>query len=111
MKYIITEHRLQKIIQSYLNKEFGHLKFTRRRFVNDEGYVVFYDESGKIVFDGTIDNELMVNSTIFNSIQTIFSLTVDETEDYIRDFFLNKFGLNFSEIVNDDEGHEFGNID
>lgn len=108
MKYIITEHKLKKIIQAYLNKEFGHLKFKSRGF--DKSYVVFYDESGKILFDGSVGAELMVTETTFNLMLGIFSLSEKECMDLIQDFFLNKFGFYFDEIVIDDSKHEFGDI-
>jgi hypothetical protein len=79
MKYLITESKLNKVIFNYLdNQDFIQIdKGERIYFANSEN-----DEDAQIKYDKG-DSSCLINMDLVSEIHKFFSLTWEETEEFI----------------------------
>jgi hypothetical protein len=98
MKYIINESRFNNIINEYINSIVG-LPIKKHNhpssFVN---YVWFTNNKGESVFESD-DNgsglELGVRDDIWVSVQGMFSLSVNETDNRFSEWMGELYGVEF----------------
>jgi hypothetical protein len=90
MKYIITESRLNSIIENWLNENYGDLeKFNRTEFRE-----IYLSKNGRFKFMYNLKTKrLYIVSEIWNFISNMFSLDYDETGDILLNWCNNKFGF------------------
>jgi hypothetical protein len=93
MKYIITESRLNDIIESYLNSELGDLKLVNINEKTDW----YVNKSGKplvIISHGSFKDIVMLRRDINNNLKNMFGLdTTDDLQANLRKYFYMKWGL------------------
>jgi hypothetical protein len=106
MKYIITESRLNDIIESYLNSELGNLKLIQRREDTDW----YVNQSGRpivIISHGPFKDIVMLRRDIYNNLENMFGLdTTDDIQGHLRKYFYTKWGLPTEIIYTYDRGNE-----
>jgi hypothetical protein len=100
MKYIITENRLQELVNNYFN--------SFRYDIDDLGgdIVVWNAESGMRMFDTYGDN-LLIESGLLSSIESLFGN--ENIGKYILNWFNNYFETNlddYDDIDHDDDEEE-----
>jgi hypothetical protein len=100
MKYIITESRLENIILSWLDTEYGDLE----RYHRTEFREVYFSKNGRFKFMYNLrTKQLYVVSEIWNFISNMFSLDYDETGDILLNWCNNKFKFRAKNPVKVDE--------
>ena len=93
MKYIITESRLNDIIESYLNFELGNLKLIERREDTD-WYVNKSGEPLVIISHSSSKDIVMLRRDIYNNLESIFGLdTTNDIQGHLRKYFYTKWEL------------------
>lgn len=111
MKYIITESRLNDIIESYLNSELGDLKLVNRHD-NRNGKTDWYvNKSGEplvIISNNSFKDIVMLRRDIYNNLENMFGLdTTDDIQGHLRKYFYTKWGLPTEIIYTYDRGNEY----
>jgi hypothetical protein len=93
MKYIITESRLNDIIESYLNSELGDLKLVERREDTDW----YVNQSGRpivIISKGSFKDILSLRRDVYDNLEKMFGLdTTDDIQAHLRKYFYTKWGI------------------
>jgi hypothetical protein len=94
MKYIITESRLNDIIESYLNSELGNLKLVERREDTDW----YVNKSGRpivIISKRSFGKDILsLRRDIYDNLEKIFGLeTTDDIQAHLRKYFYTKWEL------------------
>jgi hypothetical protein len=106
MKYLITEARLNDIIESYLNSELGDLKLVQRREDTDW----YVNQSGRpivIISKGPFKDIVMLRRDIYNNLENMFGLdTTDDVQAHLKKYFYTKWGLPTEIIYTYDRGNE-----
>jgi hypothetical protein len=92
MKYIITEDRLLRIFDNYMDNEFADITITTPKG-GDEGYVQFKTSNGGIVMDGYIGDHLLVSPRMWNTIKELFNLNYANISDLIEKWTESRYGL------------------
>jgi hypothetical protein len=93
MKYIITESRLNDIIESYLSSELGNLNLVKYKddldwYVNESGHPLV------IISKGISKDILALRGDIYDNMENMFGLdTTDDTQAHLRKYFYTKWGL------------------
>jgi hypothetical protein len=96
MKYIISEQRLERIVNKYLNtldlteeERYGN----RLNLINHNMSIEDnQDEDRKIVISYHYDDEkLFIKFTLIDDIYAIFSLPEKEIMNYVRNWFQDKY--------------------
>jgi hypothetical protein len=96
MKYIITESRLNDIIESYLNSELG---------VNQSGRPIV------IISKGSFKDILSLRRDVYDNLEKMFGLdTTDDIQAHLRKYFYTKWGLPIDTVYTYSPGNE-GMID
>ena len=110
MKYIITESRLNDIIESYLNSELGNLKLIQRREDTDW----YVNQSGRpivIISKGSFKDILSLRRDVYDNLEKMFGLdTTDDIQGHLRKYFYTKWGLPIDTVYTYSPGNE-GMID
>jgi hypothetical protein len=110
MKYIITESRLNDIIESYLNSELGDLKLVERREDTDW----YVNQSGRpivIISKGSFKDILSLRRDVYDNLEKMFGLdTTDDIQAHLRKYFYTKWGLPIDTVYTYSPGNE-GMID
>lgn len=110
MKYIITESRLNDIIESYLNSELGDLKLVERREDTDW----YVNQSGRpivIISKGSFKDILSLRRDVYDNLEKMFGLdTTDDVQAHLRKYFYTKWGLPIDTVYTYSPGNE-GMID
>jgi hypothetical protein len=106
MKYIITESRLNDIIESYLNSELGNLNLVQRR--DDTDWYV--NQSGRpivIVSKGSFKDILSLRRDIYDNLEKMFGLdTTDDIQAHLKKCFYTKWGLPVDMVYTYNPGNE-----
>jgi hypothetical protein len=110
MKVIITESRLNDIIESYLNSELGNLKLVERREDTDW----YVNQSGRpivIISKGSFKDILSLRRDVYDNLEKMFGLdTTDDIQAHLRKYFYTKWGLPIDTVYTYSPGNE-GMID
>jgi hypothetical protein len=97
MKYIITESRLRKLVNKYLDS----LDFTyQKKIKNDEFFLSLHKE---LVFEyrNRPDEDtktLMIKYPFINNLSTIFGLNTDELIPILIDWVNENYGTDLNEL-------------
>jgi hypothetical protein len=106
MKYIITESRLNDIIESYLNSELGDLKLVERREDTDW----YVNQSGRpivIISKGSFKDILSLRRDVYDNLEKMFGLdTTDDIQAHLRKYFYTKWGLPIDTVYTYNPGNE-----
>jgi hypothetical protein len=106
MKYIITESRLNDIIENYLNSELGDLNLVQRR--DDTDWYV--NQSGRpivIISKGGFKDILSLRRDIYDNLEKMFGLdTTDDVQAHLRKYFYTKWGLPIDTVYTYSPGNE-----
>ena len=106
MKYIITESRLNDIIESYLSSELGNLNLVQRREDTDW----YVNQSGRpivIISKGSFKDILSLRRDIYDNLEKMFGLdTTDDVQAHLRKYFYTKWGLPTEIIYTYERGNE-----
>lgn len=106
MKYIITESRLNDIIESYLSSELGNLKLIQRREDTDW----YVNQSGRpivIISKGSFKDILSLRRDIYDNLEKMFGLdTTDDVQAHLRRYFYTKWGLPVDMVYTYNPGNE-----
>ena len=106
MKYIITESRLNDIIESYLNSELGNLNLVQRREDTDW----YVNQSGRpivIISKGGFKDILSLRRDIYDNLEKMFGLdTTDDVQAHLRKYFYTKWGLPIDTVYTYNPGNE-----
>ena len=106
MKYIITESRLNDIIESYLNSELGNLNLVQRREDTDW----YVNQSGRpivIISKGSFKDILSLRRDIYDNLEKMFGLdTTDDVQAQLRKYFYTKWGLPIDTVYTYSSGNE-----
>lgn len=106
MKYIITESRLNDIIESYLSSELGNLKLIKRREDTDW----YVNQSGRpivIVSKGSFKDILSLRRDIYDNLEKMFGLdTTDDIQAHLKKYFYTKWGLPVDMVYTYNPGNE-----
>ena len=104
MKYIITENRLNKVIEKYLNFAFKDLKEYYNIDFPDSRW--WKNKTGATIMENdTITNILYVHGRYFNEMHSLFHLTEEEISMYILNWV--KSFLNVNNISQIHRGNSF----
>jgi len=107
MKYIITESRLNDIIESYLNSELGDLKLINKNEGHDDWYINKSGEPLVIISHGSFKDIIMLRRDIYNNLESMFGLdTTDDIQGHLRKYFYTEWGLPTDVIYTYDRGNE-----
>ena len=107
MKYIITESRLNDIIESYLNSELGDLKLINKNGGHDDWYINKSGEPLVIISHGSFKDIIMLRRDIYNDLESMFGLdTTDDIQGKLRKYFYTEWGLPTDVIYTYDRGSE-----
>jgi hypothetical protein len=93
MKYIITEARLNDIIEKYLSSELSDLKLVERNkeidwYVNQSGSPLV------IISKGIYKDILALRQDIYYNLENMFGLdTTDDIQANLRKYFFMEWGL------------------
>lgn len=102
MKYIITESRLNTIIDNYITNLIGDKLIKHFHPSSMVGYVWWTDKFDNRVFESDESDEdlsLGVPEDIWNSIQSMFSLDSGDTDIVLTQWMKNKTGMDFPDGV------------
>ena len=106
MKYIITESRLNDIIESYLNSELGNLNLVQRREDTDW----YVNQSGRpivIISKGNFKDILSLRRDIYDNLEKMFGLdTTDDIQAHLKKYFYTKWGLPVDMVYTYNPGNE-----
>jgi hypothetical protein len=106
MKYIITESRLNDIIESYLSSELGNLNLVQRREDTDW----YVNQSGRpivIISKGNFKDILSLRRDIYDNLEKMFGLdTTDDVQAHLRKYFYTKWGLPIDTVYTYNPGNE-----
>lgn len=106
MKYIITESRLNDIIESYLSSELGNLKLIKRREDTDW----YVNQSGRpivIVSKYSFKDILSLRRDIYDNLEKMFGLdTTDDIQAHLKKYFYTKWGLPVDMVYTYNPGNE-----
>ena len=106
MKYIITESRLNDIIESYLSSELGNLNLVQRREDTDW----YVNQSGRpivIISKGGFKDILSLRRDIYDNLEKMFGLdTTDDVQAHLRKYFYTKWGLPIDTVYTYSSGNE-----
>ena len=106
MKYIITESRLNDIIENYLNSELGDLNLVQRREDTDW----YVNQSGRpivIISKGSFKDILSLRRDIYDNLEKMFGLdTTDDVQAHLRKYFYTKWGLPIDTVYTYSPGNE-----
>jgi hypothetical protein len=94
MKYIITESRLNDIIESYLSSELGNLNLVQRREDTDW----YVNQSGRpivIISKSSFGKDILsLRRDIYDNLEKMFGLdTTDDIQAHLRKYFYTKWGI------------------
>ena len=107
MKYIITEARLNDIIEKYLSSELSDLKLVERNentdwYVNQSGHPLV------IISKGSFKDILALRRDIYNNLEKLFGLdTTDDIQANLRKYFYTKWGLSVEIVYTFEPGNEY----
>ena len=90
MKYIITENQIEKLIIKYLNKEYGDLEEYR---TDEYPESVFYIKDKKVYMEPENDVLWVDYYTIWQDLDTIFSLKNSEIKHIITHWVKETYNL------------------
>jgi len=100
MKYIITESRLNSIIENWLNENYSDLE----RYHRTEFREIYLSKNGRFKFMYNLRTKrLYVVNEVWNFITNMFGLDYDETEKILLNWCSNKFGFRITNLVKVDE--------
>lgn len=106
MKYIITESRLNDIIESYLSYELGNLNLVQRREDTDW----YVNQSGRpivIISKGNFKDILSLRRDIYDNLEKMFGLdTTDDIQAHLKKYFYTKWGLPVDMVYTYNPGNE-----
>ena len=110
MKYIITESRLNDIIESYLSSELGDLKLVQRREDTDW----YVNQSGRpivIISKGSFGNDILsLRRDIYDNLEKMFGLdTTDDIQVHLKKYFNTKWEIPVNVVYTFDPSYE--NVD
>lgn len=106
MKYIITESRLNDIIESYLSSELGNLNLVKYKddldwYVNELGYPLV------IIKKGVFRNILALRRDIYENLENMFGLSeTDDIQNHLINYFNTKWGLGIDVVYTYSLGNE-----
>jgi hypothetical protein len=90
MKYIITENRLNSIIENWLNENYSDLE----RYHRTEFREVYLSKNGRFKFMYNLRTKrLYVVNEVWNFITNMFGLDYDETEKILLNWCNKKYGF------------------
>ena len=98
MDYIITESRLVKLIDNYINHTVGELEMKNSsniRGTKDDFELV--DKNGNLIFE-FVGGHLGISQRLFETISSLFNINFPETENMFVRWFEKKFP---DEVVKD----------
>jgi hypothetical protein len=103
MKYIITENRLDGIVDKYITSKFNDLKFVNEsnKFVERNVWVKSNGESSIITIKRKYDETIVsvfVEDIFFNSISNMFSIGYEEIQEHLIRWFENHMNIKVDEI-------------
>jgi hypothetical protein len=87
MKYIISEQRLERLTNKYLNS----LGFTEGNGDAD-GFDIMHGNSRVLVYRNE-NMRLYISTDLIEGINTIFNLSRKESMNYIRNWFQNEYDI------------------
>ena len=95
MNYIITENRIHELKNNFLN---GYIGDNVSRL---DTYLLIYNTSNDDDFENLepfleydySDGRLFINSDIRDNFMSLFGTENSETDEFISDWFSNKFGV------------------
>jgi hypothetical protein len=99
MKYVISESRLDDIIQKYLSSQLSDLKEVEKSESDSEGHQIWYvDESGEplvVIYPRYHGGDLLVlRRVIYDTVANMFGLeTTDDIQAPILKYFREKWGI------------------
>ena len=91
MDYIITESRLVKLIDNYINHTVGELEMKNSsniRGTKDDFELV--DKNGNLIFE-FVGGHLGISQRLFETISSLFNINFPETENMFVRWFEKKF--------------------
>jgi hypothetical protein len=106
MKYVITEARLNDIIEKYLSSELSDLKLVERNkntdwYINQSGYPLV------IISKGSFKNILALRRDIYDNLQNMFGLdTTDDIQANLRKYFYMKWDFPVEIVYTFESGNE-----
>ena len=100
MKYIITENRLDDIVDKYITAKFNNLKTEGKKSNSYMIKTVWSTPDNKkiIVTIKSFRDEVFVKNTFFNEIGSMFSIGSDEIQKYLIRWFENHMNIKVDEI-------------
>lgn len=115
MKYIISQNRLENLIDKFISKQIGHLK----KYKVNKRYIVWYNpEDGKIVLDGTFNDDdadgdqILISEKNLNPLMVTFNLSMDDARYYFKEWITKNWGIEDFTVALDETDYEvdLGNI-
>lgn len=90
MEYVITESRLNSIIENWLNENYGDLE----KYHRDEFREVYLSKDGRFKFMYNLrGKQLYVISEVWNVITYMFGLDYEETGKFLLNWCNKKYGF------------------
>lgn len=101
MKYTITNSRLKEIMEDYLNK-IAHEGFATE---DDIAIKFYYDNEeydyfgNSIFFYSKLEKILRLDDNMVSEFSKLFPPNYKESQDFIGDWFSNKFGVTVKSVL------------
>ena len=98
MKYIITESQIKNIMWNYLDssdyivlggEDIGEIVLLRKGTKDHHDYLYTFD-----------DKRLMVEETILSAVSSLFDINLEDSLEYLGEWFEDRYGLEVDEIIN-----------
>lgn len=108
MKLIISESKLTKIIDKFIDNEIGHLK--KFKVPQRTSYFVWYNPiNGKIILDGIFNDEsreIMISESILNPLMITFDLTITEAIECFHKWISENWNIDNFNLFLDDTSYD-----
>ena len=97
MKYIISENRLNKLLDNLFTNRYGQ---ELTKVVEDDGYIIFLDDEQKKPFDLNLGGTLWVNDyPFFKQVKRLLGLRgTDAVDEVFKNYFLKKYDVNVERV-------------
>jgi hypothetical protein len=111
MKYVITENRLDKVVDAYITSQLGGLEQKLEKVDSTVNRFVFRDKDGEafiIILEG-MDRQPMVgiNEYVLQSLNSLIGLNnFHEIQKYFKKWFKNHMGIDLIAVETFARGHD-----
>ena len=111
MKYVITENRLDKVVDTYITSQLGGLEQKLEKVDSTVNRFVFRDKNGDavmIILEG-MDKKPMagISVYVYKSFASVFGLNdFHEVQKYFKKWFKNHMGIDLIAVETFARGHD-----